>query len=47
MEQEITSHGGNSQQSFAMLPLKPKGQIKTWVRLIESHTIQQSLGMIA
>jgi hypothetical protein len=47
MEREITSHGENSKQSFATLPLKPNGQIKTWVRLTESHLIQQSLGMIA
>jgi hypothetical protein len=47
MEREITSHDGNSRQSFATLPLKPNGQIKTWVRPIESHLIQQSPGMIA
>jgi hypothetical protein len=47
MEREITSNDGNSQQSFATLPLKPNSQIKTWVRPIESHPIQQSLGMIA
>jgi hypothetical protein len=47
MEQEITSHDGNSQQSFATLPLKPNGQIKTWVRPNESYPIQQSPAMIA
>jgi hypothetical protein len=46
MEREITSHGGNSQQSFATLLLKPNGQIKTWVRPTESHPIQQSPSMI-
>jgi hypothetical protein len=31
MEWEILPHDGNSQQSFTVLPLKPNGQIKTWV----------------
>jgi hypothetical protein len=44
---EKTSHDGNSQQSFATLPLKQNDQIKTWVRPTESHPIQQSPGMIA
>jgi hypothetical protein len=39
MEREITSHDGNSKQSFAVLPVKPNGQKKTWVRLNESHPI--------
>jgi hypothetical protein len=47
MEQEITSHGGNSQWIFATLPLKLNGQIKIWVHPTESHPIQQSPGMIA
>jgi hypothetical protein len=47
MKREITSHDGNSQQSFATLPLKPNGQIKIWVRPTESHPIQQSPSMIA
>jgi hypothetical protein len=47
MEQEIMSHDGNNLLSFAMLLLKPNGQIKIWVRPTEFHPIQQSLGMIA
>jgi hypothetical protein len=47
MEREITSHDGNSQQSFATLPLKTNGQIKTWMHPTKSHPIQQSPGMIA
>jgi hypothetical protein len=45
MEQEIVSYDGNSQQSFAALPLKPNGQIKIRVHPTESHPIQQSPGM--
>jgi hypothetical protein len=45
MEREIMSYDGNSQQSFTTLSLKPNGRIKTWVRPIESHPIQQSPGM--
>jgi hypothetical protein len=47
MEREITSRDGNSQQSFATLPLKPNDQIKTWVCPTESHPIQQYPDMIA
>jgi hypothetical protein len=47
MEREIMSHGGNSKQSFVAIPLKPNGQIKTWVRPTKSHPIQQSPSMIA
>jgi hypothetical protein len=45
LNKKIVPHDGNSQQSFAVLPLKPNGQIKTWVHTIEFHPIQQSLGM--
>nr|UBY07023.1 NBS-LRR disease resistance protein [Dasypyrum villosum] len=45
MERESIPHDGNSQQSFATLPLKPNGQRKTRVRTTESHLIQQSPGM--
>jgi hypothetical protein len=45
MERESIPHDGNSQQSFAALPLKPNGQRKTRVRTTESHPIQQSPGM--
>jgi hypothetical protein len=45
MERESIPHDGNSQQSFAALPLKPNGQRKTWVRTTESQPIQQSPGM--
>jgi hypothetical protein len=31
MEWEIVPHDCNSHQRFAVLPLKPNGQIKTWV----------------
>jgi hypothetical protein len=44
MERENELHDGNSQQSFAALPLKPNVQRKTRVRTVESHPIQQSLG---
>jgi hypothetical protein len=47
MEWAITSHDGNNQQSFAVLSLKPNGQIKTWVRTTEYHLIRQSPDMIA
>jgi hypothetical protein len=45
MERESVSHDINSQQSFEALPLKSNGQRKTWVRMTESHLIQQSPGM--
>ena len=45
MERERVLHDINSQQSFKALPLKPNGQIKTWVRPTEYHPIQQSPGM--
>jgi hypothetical protein len=45
MEQDVVPHDGNSQQSFAALPLKPNGQIKTWVHMTEYHMIQQTSGM--
>jgi hypothetical protein len=45
MERESVLHGINSLQSFETLPLKPNGQIKTWVRTIENHPIHQSPGM--
>jgi hypothetical protein len=31
------SHDGNRLQSFAMFPLKPNGQQKTWLRATKSH----------
>jgi hypothetical protein len=40
------SHDGNRQQSFALLPLKPNGQNKTWVHMAKFHPFQQTLGMI-
>jgi hypothetical protein len=45
MERESVLHGINSLQSFETLPLKPNGQIKTWVRTTENHPIHQSPGM--
>jgi hypothetical protein len=45
MKQESVLHDINSQRSFEVLPLKPNGQRKTWVRTTESHPIQHSPGM--
>jgi hypothetical protein len=45
MERESVLHDISCQQIFEVLPLKPNGQTKTWVRTTESHPIQQSLGM--
>jgi hypothetical protein len=45
MKRESMLHGISSQQTFEVLPLKPNGHIKTWVRTTENHPIHQSPGM--